>query len=238
MFKILIADDESMMRATISNMLARHGDKISEIITACDGLEVMTKTKEHSPDIIIIDINMPMLDGLTAISKIREHNSEVAIIIISGYSLFEYAQAAIQNKVNAYLLKPVDADLFDKTLLGCFAELSGGEKQEQSHDVEGDYKKYIAENMTNPDLNIEAVCAHFFISPSSLTRKLKKDVGLHFTDYLTKVRITSAMIMLKEQKSIPIKEIAIAVGYKNQHYFSRAFKNYTGLSPKTYRDSV
>lgn len=77
---------------------------------------------------------------------------------------------------------------------------------------------------------------HLHISQSYITKIVKQKTGANFTDYLNNLRINMAIkILLDKDGNRTINEIAEMVGYNSQHYFSRAFKNYTGLSPLQYK---
>jgi two-component system response regulator YesN len=66
---------------------------------------------------------------------------------------------------------------------------------------------------------------------------VKQKTELSFTDYLNKLRIHMAIkLLMDKEKTYTMKEISDMVGYNSQHYFSRAFKNYTGVSPNQYRN--
>jgi YesN/AraC family two-component response regulator len=67
---------------------------------------------------------------------------------------------------------------------------------------------------------------------------MKQEIGLTFLDYVTELRINKAKEVLDDVASnIKISNLAIKVGYKNQYYFSRVFKNKVGLSPLEYKNS-
>lgn len=242
MYKILIADDESLIRNSIVDLLSPFSYKFEKIITAEDGLEALFKINQFAPQIVIFDINMPFLNGLEAVKKIRQHNDDIIIIIVSGYNKFEYAQQAIKNRVFSYMLKPINEEEFKEVITSAILSLSKKNSKsitEESIDsVDNEIIKYINDNFNNLSLSMISVCSYFHISNSSLSRLLKKETDMSFTDYLTKIRMEKAIALLEYKSNLNIKEISDKVGYRNQHYFSRAFKNYTGLSPKKYKESL
>lgn len=242
MVKILIADDESIIRNNIENLLQPFNQTFDTIITAEDGLDALLKIKEFNPQIVLFDINMPFVNGLDAIKKIRQTNQDIIIIIISGYSKFEYAKEAIANRVFSYLLKPINEDEFSSViqsaidcLNGCVAKCNSSVKAQTS---ENQVIKHIADNLADTDLSVNTICEHFHLSNSSFARLVKKQTGHTFTDYLTKIRMENATRLLENNPELSIKEISAKSGYKSQHYFSRAFKNFTGMSPKKYKESI
>lgn len=242
MIKILIADDESIIRNTIESLLQPFSQTFDTIITAEDGLDALFKVKEFSPQIVLFDINMPFLNGLDAIKKIRQSDPDVIIIIISGYSKFEYAKEAIANQVFSYMLKPINEKEFNSTIQSAINCLKGkctkNKAVIKSQTIENQVVKYIFDHLADTNLNVNSVCRHFHLSCSSFARLVKKQTGYHFTDYLTKIRMENATHLLENNDALSIKEISEKSGYSNQHYFSRAFKNYTGVSPKQYKNSI
>ena len=110
MYKIMVAEDEPLLRDGILRYL-RRGEPDMEIVGgASDGVEACRLAEEKHPDIIITDINMPKLDGLQFIETINRRSPATILIIISGYADFTYAQKAIRLRVQDYLLKPVSPE--------------------------------------------------------------------------------------------------------------------------------
>lgn len=107
MRKMIIADDESIIRNGLRKALNWQELNIDIVGEAEDGLQALELAKEHSPDLMLVDINMPLMNGIELIEKICVLNSKCKIIIITGYDEFEYAREAIRLKVSDYILKPV-----------------------------------------------------------------------------------------------------------------------------------
>lgn len=94
--------------------------------------------------------------------------------------------------------------------------------------------KYIEDNYYSNELNINYISSKLEVTSSYLSKLLKKETGLSFIDYLTKIRIEKAMYMM-EDPAVKIYDVAELVGYSNQHYFCRAFKKVVGVSPTEYK---
>jgi len=93
---------------------------------------------------------------------------------------------------------------------------------------------YIEKNYQYPDLSLEETASELEISPGYLSRLLKQATGYSFVEYVNRIRIQHALQLLTDP-AIKIYEIAEKVGYRSQHYFSRAFKQILGISPIEYR---
>ena len=95
-------------------------------------------------------------------------------------------------------------------------------------------QEYIEKNYQYPDLSLEETASELEISPGYLSRLLKQATGYSFVEYVNRIRIQHALQLLTDP-AIKIYEIAEKVGYRSQHYFSRAFKQILGISPIEYR---
>lgn len=115
MYKVIIADDEYMIHASLAKQVESSGLPYQVVGEAEDGQEALLLLSEQ-PDLIVTDICMPAMDGLTFIEQARAANPHVVFLIISGYSDFEYARTALQLGVEDYLVKPVSPDKFRAAL--------------------------------------------------------------------------------------------------------------------------
>jgi two-component system response regulator YesN len=95
-------------------------------------------------------------------------------------------------------------------------------------------QRHIDAHYSETTLSLEEVASSAQISPGYLSRLLKLETGFSFVDYLTRVRITKA-VQIMSDPAVKVYEVAEAVGYQSQHYFSRAFKRVFGRSPVEFR---
>ena len=106
MQKLIIADDERVIRETIYNLIDWESLDI-EVIGLCkDGIEAYNMILDEAPDIVMTDIRMPGLSGLELVKRIAQTDQQLQFIILSGYEEFEYAREAMKYGVKHYLLKP------------------------------------------------------------------------------------------------------------------------------------
>lgn len=95
--------------------------------------------------------------------------------------------------------------------------------------------RYMATEYTNHDLSLEAAISSLNINRNKINDILKEELGLTFTAYLNKLRLTEAARLLTESTNVNISEIAYAVGYNNVPYFNKLFKQEYGCAPKTFK---
>jgi len=112
---VLVVDDSDETRWMLLRMLQGEGYSSLE---ARNGVEALAKVDEHSPDLIIMDLNMPHLDGLTTTERIRQYRDRfgVPIIAITAFDTYGMKEAAIEAGCNEYLQKPLDLDQLNNVL--------------------------------------------------------------------------------------------------------------------------
>ncbi|WP_020619091.1 response regulator transcription factor [Paenibacillus daejeonensis] len=107
MVRVLIVDDEPMIRQGLSKLIRQADAAITETATAVDGADALEKMREQCPDFLFTDIRMPRMDGLELCRRVSETYKDVQIVVVSGYGDFEYARQCMGWGVKQYLLKPV-----------------------------------------------------------------------------------------------------------------------------------
>lgn len=110
MYKLVIADDEKIIRESVRDLIP--WDELDIEVCACcrNGLEALDAVQDTGADIIMTDIRMPGINGLELIEKIKGIDEHIQFIILTGYSEFEYARQAIRFGVREYLLKPISEE--------------------------------------------------------------------------------------------------------------------------------
>ena len=241
MYKVLIVEDEDIIRKGLLFMVNWQEADCVVVGEAVDGLEGLEKIRETNPDIVVVDINMPVKDGLSMLEdSIEEYGYDA--VIVSGYSDFEYARKAIRLGVTEYLLKPVNFnELYDalrkikeKRKLGILDEPETGDSPEGNRHVE--YMMDCIRNHYSSHLSLTDISEQCGMSCTYLNSKFKSFTGYTFNDYLNRYRMQKAVDLLKENK-YKVYEIADLVGFSDYKYFIKVFKKYVGCSPVKFMES-
>ena len=115
MIRILIADDHGIVRAGLRLLLQRIGG--AEVVAeASDGREAVRLAKAFEPDIVLMDVAMPLLNGLDAARQIRRDNPKIGIIVLSMYMDESYILRALEAGAGGYLLKDTADDELEAAL--------------------------------------------------------------------------------------------------------------------------
>ncbi|OPJ65128.1 response regulator transcription factor [Clostridium oryzae] len=110
MLKVLIVDDEPLVREGLKNIIPWEDYNFSICGEGSDGRDGLNEIKQLKPDLVLIDIKMPGLPGIEVMRQAREQGYQCKFIILTGYSDFQYAKSSIELGVESYLLKPIDED--------------------------------------------------------------------------------------------------------------------------------
>ncbi len=113
--RVLIADDHSMVREGIKQLIELEED-IQVIGLVGNGQSCIEKIIEHKPDIVLLDINMPVMNGLEVLEHLQKNNIDVNVIILTIHNEVEYLLRAIDIGVKGYILKDSDSDLLIKAI--------------------------------------------------------------------------------------------------------------------------
>ncbi len=134
MLKTLIADDEPYTRKGLKALMRWRELGFEICGEAENGEQAFEKIKELKPDVIITDINMPLLNGLELIKKVNhEIKYDVKFIILSGYDEFDFARTAMRYGIKNYILKPIDEDELESVLKEVHDELKAVRESKEAN---------------------------------------------------------------------------------------------------------
>jgi two-component system nitrate/nitrite response regulator NarL len=120
---VLLADDHPVVRWGVSASLARH-EHVEIVGEAADGQEALTKAREQSPDVVLMDVDMPHMNGLTATDMLRKELPRVRVLILSMHSQSDDVSRIIQSGARGYVLKNASPEELGKAI----ETVHGGER--------------------------------------------------------------------------------------------------------------
>ncbi len=113
--KIMIADDHSMIREGLKNLLELEGD-IEVVAEAVDGEDCLEKLKTVKPDVLLLDINMPKKTGLDVLSELKDKKSKIKVLVLTVHNETEYLMKAVEIGINGYVLKDSESAELKKAI--------------------------------------------------------------------------------------------------------------------------
>ena len=216
MYRVVIAEDEDIIRKGLVYSIPWADMGCTVVGEAANGVEGVALIQRLEPDIVVADINMPILDGLGMIRQTYEQY-DYSAIILSGYSNFEYARTAIRYGVTGYLLKPLKREDLAEAIRDA-KEKCMQRRSWMSHKKEKEEWKNIQlipkEGTSSEDdavvkemlafirqhyrekLVLQDVVDALNYSETFLNKKFKKQMGTKFIEYLNRFRIQKALELL------------------------------------------
>ena len=133
MYKVLIVDDEVLLRAGLKTMIDWEKIGFTVVAEAANGEQGFEQYKKHDPDVVITDIKMPKRDGLWLIDQIRKEDKYVSILVLTCHDEFSYAREALKAGADDYILK---SEVEDEEILGIMDKVRKNlDKQNQDRDI-------------------------------------------------------------------------------------------------------
>ncbi|MDY0235401.1 MAG: response regulator [Gudongella sp.] len=249
---MLVVEDEPLVRKGIVTLLDYEKLNISEIYEAVNGQEAYDLFVMHSPNIVLLDINLPKLSGLEVAKRIKSESPSVKIAMLTGYDYFDYAISALKIGVEDYILKPVSKADINTLLIKLITSIENDRKSlelkemlksihESEHIEDDSYKKALIQiterELGNPSFSLTILASQMGFSPGYTSTLFKTLMGQSFQDYMLSSRLEKSKLLLLTT-DLKVYEVAEHVGFEDVNYFSVRFKKMFGLSPKKYSVNV
>ena len=246
---VLLVEDHEELRAFIKGQLQTK----YKVIECSNGREGLLLAQQKIPDLIITDLMMPVLDGHEFCKRLKldESTSHIPVIMLTAKSAMESRLQGLEEGAEAYLTKPFNRE----ELLVRIRKLLEGRKHLQEkyqklgkiHEqpysntalsrehtyltkAEGVVEKFL----DDPNFDVEAFCLEMGMSRTQLHRKLKALTNQSTTGFVRNIRLKTAMQLL-ERGAGNVTEVAYAVGFSSQTYFSKCFQEKFGMAPSQVR---
>lgn len=237
--RVMLVDDEIMIREGFKQLFDWEAHDCQVVDEAADGMEALSKIDALKPDIVIMDINIPIMNGLKVIQLSRVKHPNIAFVIVSGYDDFSYCQQALRMQITDYILKPVNYEEFgsciDNLKISLFerrvAETTEPQAQEE-RTITG-ITRYVQEHMSE-DVSLGVLAEEFHLNPQYISQLFKSEIGVGFLAYLTGIRMERAKKLLLTT-DLPVADVAEQSGYGDYRVFTKVFKKNEGVTPSQYR---
>ncbi|WP_180270795.1 response regulator transcription factor [Sporanaerobium hydrogeniformans] len=241
MYRALIIDDEKPVRIAISKLGAWRQLHIEPPEMTSNGKEGLCTMRELKPHLVFVDMNMPIMDGCSFLNVASKEFPTSQFIVISGYDDFLYTQHAIRYGVCDYLLKPIVAEELNAAIRHAILKINPHEtfntqvehEAITSDEIITNIKNYIDSNYCT-NIKITDFEEKYFFSVEYLTKLFRQKYGCTMYEYVVQLRMERAIELLAHAE-IKIVDISERLGYTDNHYFSKVFRRYYGVSPSQYR---
>ncbi|MDX3659778.1 response regulator transcription factor [Streptomyces sp. ID05-26A] len=107
--RVLICDDQELMRSALRMIVSSQPD-LELVGEAADGAQAVRSAVEHRPDLVLMDVRMPVLDGVEATRRVCEVSPGTKVLVITTFDLDEYVERALRNGASGFLLKDATSE--------------------------------------------------------------------------------------------------------------------------------
>ncbi len=241
--RILVVEDNTDLR----EYLTVHFEQKYKVYSAEDGFAGLKLAKEINPDLILTDVQMPVMNGYEFCREIRRNfdTSHIPVIMLTASNTIENKIKGLSTGADAYLTKPFDIKLIDtqvtvllenrRMLRNKFQGLETPkhlEKNLPQKDIDFilEMKLFIEKNLMNSELSVELIASHFAVSLAQFHRKIKSLTGSTPNNLIKSIRLKKAYNLIKD-KGFRVSEAAYQTGFNDPNYFTVCFKKEFGENP-------
>ena len=246
MYKVLIVEDDMAIRFIYRNL--KEWDKNGFYIAAEaeNGKRALELLKTEKFDMMLLDVVLPEMDGLELLEVLEKNELYIPTVIASTYNEFEYARKGMQHGALDYLVKPVSREDLDKCLGKLRKKLDKEENEYRIRklltacglDMEHSFAQKIEKYMENDiDFSMGSMAEYFGLSKDYFGKVFHQENGCTFQQFAMKYKMEQAKSLLLDT-DMKIYEISESLGYKTTDYFTKLFRDYTGISPQRYRKTL
>lgn len=248
---LLIVEDEPDLLTQISEMF----EPYCKVYTAGDGHKGLDMALKHKPDLVISDVRMPGKDGLELLRDLKDSDEtgHIPVLLLSAYENLELRVLGFNANADACLGKPFNRnELFlraaalikNRELTRVKAKqtilyVNADESTIQTDKVESDLFDRIREAIGTSedflDMSQDDVAGKLNMSKRTLQREFNS-AGIKWTEFKRLQQVRYSMELLRDSR-LSISEIAARCGFSSSSYFSRIFKDETGKTPSTWRET-
>lgn len=228
MYGILIADDNSLARMSLVNMIdwKRHNAEL--VATAHDGEEAFRLCEEHHPHIVITDIRMPGKDGIYLMKQLQRYYPDIQLIVVSAHGIFEYAKQAMRAGCINYILKPINGEELNETIRTAIRMI-------QKKGITSDKELFnVYEQILNNFYSLEKEYRFFFLTGKGLPDavELEKELTILSAGQVFPVRTMylELLIVVVEKKGAKEALRNMAVVFSQRDKCIYGWKEVTGIT--------
>lgn len=195
--KVMIADDHAMVRQGLKTIIELEDD-IEVVAQASNGEQAVSLARTEKPDIILMDINMPVLNGLQAIKILKEENSDCKIIVLTLHQDREYLFRTIQLGCEGYVLKDAESSVLIEAIRNVYKNqtyiqpnMTGELVKEFNRITLIEQDNSITKNLTNREIEVLKLIADGLIN-KEIAKKLyisEKTVKNHISNIFKKLDV-------------------------------------------------
>ncbi len=247
--KVLIVEDNQQIAVFIKDLIK----KDYAYLIAENGRAGLSLAASFLPDLIVLDEMMPIMSGLEMVHRLKQNPrlAHIPLVLLTAKSDNDTENESIKLGVDAFMAKPFEPavltnrmqqlisarkDLERSVRIEAITEAKPIEAESVTERQLAKIIQVIEENIKDSDMNVNFVCEKTGIPNKQLYRLTKKYIGVSPLDYIRRIRLQKAAMLLGQQR-FTMAEVCYMVGFNSPSYFAKCFQKEFGVKPSEYHNS-
>ena len=236
MYTVVIIEDDPMI-TRLNRRYVEQDSRFAVVQTFSAAHPALFWLQRNPIDLIILDVYMPQMSGTELLLQLRAEGVDADVIMVTSANDAKTVNDAVRVGAVDYLVKPFDS----AQITACLRKLNllpesrpavCGDKPGNTFCTQ--FSVWL-EHHYMQDVSLDQAAEAMGMSSFYFSRFFRTSYNQTFLEYLTAYRIDRAVELL-QQTDIPVREIAVRVGYTDANYFTKVFKRHLGVTPTEYRN--
>lgn len=246
---LLVEDNEDFLFYLKENLREYYN-----IVEAVNGKEGWQKTLSAHPDIIVSDINMPVMNGIALCEKVKHdpRTKHIPVVLLTALTDEEQQLRGLKTGASGYLTKPFNFEILVSKIKNLLRQQQSLKQvftrqvavKTTDVEIECPNKRFVQEalaivekNISNAGFSVEELSRALLLSRAAVYKRLFVLTGKTPIEFIRQLRLQRAAQLL-EKSNMTVAEVAYETGFNNPKYFSKYFKTEYGKLPSTYQAEV
>lgn len=250
-FSVLIVEDDLDMRAYLGSLL----EDEYMLLFASEGRDAIRHINNHTVDLVVSDIDMPIMDGFELLKTLRQQNNFVPFLFLTSYTEKSEMKQALLLGVDGYVTKPFESEVLLVSISNllmntrrrnlAYLQSLQPETQNLTPVIEvppasfrtqwlKELEAIVHVETANPRTRVPDIAYKMALSERTFRNRIKEYTGLSPHEYIMEARMSKALQFLKNKTYLTVAEVAYAVGLEYSSYFTKTFKKRFGKAPSEY----
>ena len=236
MYTTVIIEDDPMI-TRLNRRYIEQDSRFAVVQTFSAAHPALFWLRRNPIDLIILDVYMPQMSGTELLLQLRAEGVDADVIMVTSANDAKTVNDAVRLGAVDYLVKPFDSAQITACLrkLNLLPESRPAVRGDKPGNAFCTQFSVWLEHHYMQDVSLDQAAEAMGMSAFYFSRFFRTSYNQTFLEYLTAYRIDRAVELL-QQTDIPVREIAVRVGYTDANYFTKVFKRHLGVTPTEYRN--
>jgi len=241
MYKTLVVEDNAVFRYAVRTIVDWASCGFELAAEAVNGKHALTLMEARRFDFILTDVSMPEMNGIDLLRTVKRDSPDTVFVMLSSYDDFRFVKDSMKIGAEDYLLKHDLEPEGMRRMLEQVKQVLDKQREDRRVQAEGRRKEirqaiaYIQAHYAE-DISTAELAQRLGFSANYMSNLFRSETGYRIKEFVNRERVAQARRLLKET-NLKVYEVAERVGFQDSSYFCKVFKEITGTTVSTERNS-